>query len=154
MAQIFWGVQLAFALFRIVSPPSGFVALFVLSLSGALSAALPFGVLFGLAHPLHRLRTAVLFATIPALLVLGSAVWVGVWVHPLPSEHHSWPVRLSDAALFAALFPLFAALGARLSPRGHSLLYARLATGTFPVLVGVYYLGFDVYYRYIHAGSV
>jgi hypothetical protein len=53
MAQVFWGVHLAFALFSIFSPPDAVVGFFVLSFSGAASAALPFGILFGLASPDH-----------------------------------------------------------------------------------------------------
>jgi hypothetical protein len=153
MAQVFWGVYLAFAVLSAFSPPSAAVVFFLLSLSGAVSAALPFGVLFGIASPAHARRNAVLFAAIPAVLVFGFGVWVSVWVSPLPLNHPIWSVRASDALLFAILFPFFAALGARLGSRRSSVLRFRLASVMFCLVAAGYAFVPQFYYRYVYVAA-
>jgi hypothetical protein len=116
MAQVFWGVHLSFALFSIFSP-NGIVALLLQSISGAIVAAVPFGVLFGLASPTHSWRNATIFAVVPAALIYCFSIWVTIWDSPMSPPHPHLYAQAADALLFIIFFPLFAFIGARLGPR-------------------------------------
>lgn len=154
MAQVFWGVHLSFALFSIFPPLNGIVALLLQSISGAIVAAVPFGILFGLASPTHAWRNATIFAVVPAALIYCFSIWVTVWDSPMSPPHLHWYVQATDALLFITFFPLFAFIGARLGPHPASQLLKSLAVVIFGTLSVVYYFGFSVYYQYIYTLSV
>ena len=144
MAQAFWNVMLSFPFPHSLNP---LVFLFSISLTGALIAALPFGVLFGVVSTPHQWRIAVLFAAIPA----ASIFCFSAWVNELHSPLHWW-LRTSDALFFTVLFPLFSGLGARVGSSGDSELRMRLASGMFALFAVLYYFGPELYFRYFYEG--
>lgn len=150
MSQIFWGVHLSFALFSIFSPPNGVIALFLQSILGAIVAAVPFGILFGLASPNHTWRNATIFAFLPAALIYCFSIWVAVSDSPMSPPHLHMYVQAADALLFITFFPLFAFIGARLGPHPQPRPQKGLAVAIFGTLSVVYYFGFHVYYQYIY----
>ena len=87
MAQIFWGVHLSFALFSVFPPYNGLVALLTISILGAIVAAVPFGILFGLAAPTHTRRSAIIFALVSAIAIYGFSIWVAVFYRPISLTH-------------------------------------------------------------------
>ena len=154
MAQIFWGVHISFALFSLIPPYNGLVALLTQSILGAIVAAVPFGILFGLAVPTHTRRSAIIFALVPAAAIYGFSIWVAVFYHPIPLTHPHWLLRASDTLLFIVLFPLFAYIGARMGLHPKYRWQKGASLFLFGVLALAYYFGFSVYFAYIYTPRV
>lgn len=151
MARIFWGAHLSHAIFSLFStPPKGLAGYLILILPAPIITALPFGFLFGLAHPTHKWTHATLFASLAATSLICFAIWVAISYHPTPVTHPSWLFLAIESIVFVGLFPFFAYLGVRFGLR-----YARIGTGwgaiMFAVLALCFYFGFDLYYQYFYA---
>ena len=104
MAQVFWGTELGFGVFSLIRPHNGSVAIGVMSLCGALAAAVPFGLLFGLAAPHHSKWVSAGFALAPALILFVFSAWFDQ-----AALVSLWLARVSDVVLFTGLFVGFAA---------------------------------------------
>ncbi len=144
MSQVFGGPHVTFAVFHSLS---GVVTIGLTSLMGALIAAAPFGVLFGLLTPDPVIRNATLFALPPVLLIFA----FGVWVAPPPEQ--LWWSRIVDAVWFLLLFPSFAAVGARLCSSSLVPWRPIWTAMAFAALGVLYYFGPYFYLRYVYAGA-
>ena len=144
-AQTFLGAHAGFGLLSLLPKQSGMVALILMSVCGALIAALPFGLLFGVSVPQHSATQVLLFAAVPALFLLGFSVWVS----PEAKFYPLWFVRLLDTLLFVSLFFAFARLGACLAGR-RDISIRRWPAITFAVLATAYHFSPQVYYSYFY----
>jgi hypothetical protein len=145
-AQAILGTHAGFGLMSLVPKPNGVATLVVMSICGALIAAMPFGLLFGIAMPGHSTRQRLLFAAGPALLLLAFSVWI----NPDSEFFPHWFVRIMDIACFVSLFFVFAMWGARIGGASQAPVRLWPAAG-FALLALAYYFSPQVYYSYIYA---
>ena len=139
-----WGVFTAFYFFPGVR---GVSALVIHSFIGALVAAIPFGLLFGLVVARRTAIQAALVAFVASSIIVGFVAWVGLLVRP------TWWVTPLDAFLFVAMLPLFAAFSHRLIPTPSAAVRTIAAT-TFILLAALYYFGPILYFSYAYTPKV
>ena len=139
-----WGV---FTAFYLLPSARGVSALVFQSFIGALVAAIPFGLLFGLLVARRTAVKAALVAFVASSIIVGFVAWVGLLVRP------TWWVTPLDALFFVALFPLFASFSHRLTPTPSAAVRNTAAT-TFMVLAALYYFGPILYFSYAYTPKV